>query len=78
MRFLETTLLAYWHLDVAEVGRYISKRMDPNIKVSSWCSILGTYEDHFDFSELDNVIRGARKHNLHLAILWFGAFKNGE
>ncbi|KAF8858332.1 glycoside hydrolase [Acephala macrosclerotiorum] len=34
-------------------------------------------EGKFDFSELDNVIEGARAHGLHLVLLWFGSFKNG-
>jgi beta-galactosidase GanA len=34
-------------------------------------------EDEFNFTELDKVILGARKHGLHLVLLWFGSFKNG-
>lgn len=33
-------------------------------------------EGHFDFTELDACIRGAREHDLHLVLLWFGSFKN--
>lgn len=33
-------------------------------------------EGHFVFSELDKVILGARQHDLHLVLLWFGSFKN--
>jgi beta-galactosidase GanA len=35
-------------------------------------------EDRFDFSELDECLRGARQHGLKLVLLWFGSFKNGE
>lgn len=35
-------------------------------------------EGEFHFEELDKVIEGARKHDLRLVLLWFGAFKNGE
>ncbi|KAM0426569.1 hypothetical protein ACHAPT_008261 [Fusarium lateritium] len=35
-------------------------------------------EGHFDFTELDAVIAGAKKHNLRLIVLWFGSFKNGR
>lgn len=35
-------------------------------------------EGNFDFSVLDKVILGARRHGLHLVLLWFGSFKNGE
>lgn len=35
-------------------------------------------EGKFDFTELDKVILGARDHGLHLILLWFGTWKNGE
>lgn len=31
----------------------------------------------FDFSSVDTTIDGARKHGLHLTLLWFGTWKNG-
>ncbi|WZH48357.1 glycoside hydrolase superfamily [Fusarium acuminatum] len=34
-------------------------------------------EGHFDFSELDRVLEGAREHDMHLVLLWFGTYKNG-
>lgn len=33
-------------------------------------------EDEFDYSELDKVIAGARAHDIHLVLPWFGSFKN--
>ncbi len=33
-------------------------------------------EGKFDFSVLDGVIQGARKHNVRLVLLWFGSWKN--
>jgi beta-galactosidase GanA len=56
------------------------KLVDTNINTVLGCV---TWEDieptegHFDFTELDQVILGARKHGLHLVLLWFGSFKNG-
>lgn len=35
-------------------------------------------EGQFDFKELDKIILGARKHGLHLVLLWFGSYKNGR
>jgi beta-galactosidase GanA len=35
-------------------------------------------ENQFDFSELDEVISGARQHGLHLVLLWFGSYKNAK
>ncbi len=33
-------------------------------------------EGRFDFSNVDGLLKGARAQNLHLVLLWFGAWKN--
>ena len=33
---------------------------------------------HFDFSNVDLLVEGARAHNLHMVLLWFGTWKNGN
>jgi beta-galactosidase GanA len=56
------------------------KLVDTNINTVLGCVTwedIEPVEDHFDFTELDKVILGARKHGLHLVLLWFGSFKNG-
>ncbi len=35
-------------------------------------------EGHFDSSVVDTLLSGAREHNLHLILLWFGTWKNGS
>ena len=32
----------------------------------------------FDFTNVDAVVEGARAHNLHVVLLWFGTWKNGN
>ena len=32
----------------------------------------------FDFSGVDLLVNGAREHHLHLVLLWFGTWKNGQ
>lgn len=32
----------------------------------------------FDFSNVDILLQGARAHHLHLVLLWFGTWKNGQ
>jgi beta-galactosidase GanA len=32
----------------------------------------------FDFANVDQLVDGARNHQLHLVILWFGTWKNGQ
>lgn len=56
------------------------KLVDTNINTVLGCVTwedIEPVEDQFDFTELEKVILGARKHGLHLVLLWFGSFKNG-
>jgi hypothetical protein len=32
----------------------------------------------FDFASVDALVAGAREHHLHLVLLWFGTWKNGQ
>lgn len=32
----------------------------------------------FDFSNVDQIVEGTRAHNLHVILLWFGTWKNGN
>lgn len=41
----------------------------------SW-QLIEPQEDRFDFSTLDALLEGARTHQMHLVLLWFGAWKN--
>ncbi|KAI8665882.1 hypothetical protein NCS57_00811000 [Fusarium keratoplasticum] len=57
----------------------------PNMKENHINTLLGSVtwetieprEGQFDFSELDRVLAGAREHDMHLVLLWFGTYKNG-
>jgi beta-galactosidase GanA len=35
-------------------------------------------EGSFNFTQLDECLRGARQHDIKLVLLWFGSFKNGK
>ncbi|OAL52924.1 glycoside hydrolase [Pyrenochaeta sp. DS3sAY3a] len=56
----------------------------PRMKSEAINTLLGSVsweqvepnEGDFDFSELDKVILRAREYNMHLVLLWFGAYKN--
>lgn len=39
--------------------------------------VIEPKEGQFDFSELDDILAGARLHDMHLVLLWFGTYKNG-
>ncbi|KAI1458967.1 glycoside hydrolase superfamily [Annulohypoxylon moriforme] len=53
---------------------------DANVNTILGCvtwEMIESVEGEYDFSELDKIIQGARKHGLHIVLLWFGSFKNG-
>ncbi len=35
-------------------------------------------EGQFDYTNVDQLVEGARAHNLHVVLLWFGTWKNGN
>ena len=39
---------------------------------------LESQEGRFDFTNVDQIVDGARAHNLRLVFLWFGTWKNGN
>jgi len=43
----------------------------------SW-ELVEPQPEHFDFHLIDSIIHGARRHGLHVVLLWFGTWKNGE
>lgn len=57
------------------------KMVDTNINTllgSVTWEMIEPQEDNFNFSVLDKIILAARKHSMHLVLLWFGSFKNGK
>lgn len=39
---------------------------------------IETEEGHFVFENFDKIVENARKFDLKIIVLWFGAWKNGE
>ncbi|KAF4628038.1 hypothetical protein G7Y89_g10113 [Cudoniella acicularis] len=56
--------------------KLVARHINTVLGCVTWEMVEPT-EGSFDFSVLDSMIKGARKHNLHLTLLWFGSFKNG-
>jgi beta-galactosidase GanA len=54
------------------------KKMNLNTVLAavSW-ELIEPVEGKFDFKLVDGILKGAREHNLHVALLWFGTWKNG-
>ena len=68
------TNLAY--LD-ARWPKLADTKLNSVLAAVSWAQVEPV-EGQFEFSVLDGVIQGARRHNLRLVLLWFGSWKNGH
>ncbi len=57
----------------------VSKNLGANtVEAPVYWEALEPQEGHFDFSQMDALLLGARSHHLHLVLLWFGGWKNGS
>jgi len=62
------------------------KDVFPRMKAQGFNTLLGAVqweqieleEGKFDFDELDKVLEDARANEIHLVLLWFGSYKNGQ
>lgn len=57
------------------VWAQLKKKHLNTILAPVYWELIEPQEGKFDFALVDSMIYGARKQNLHLGILWFGAFK---
>lgn len=53
------------------------RNLNTVLAVITW-ELIEPKEGAFDFTTVDDTIRGARENHLRLVILWFGSWKNGE
>jgi beta-galactosidase GanA len=47
-------------------------------KLQFYWQQVESQESRFDFTNMDQIVKGARDHNLHVVLLWFGTWKNGN
>ncbi|KAJ4305062.1 hypothetical protein N0V90_000592 [Kalmusia sp. IMI 367209] len=58
-------------------SKLVATNVNTTLGAVTW-EMIEPEEGSFDFKELDKVILDARKHDVHLVLLWFGSFKNGR
>jgi beta-galactosidase GanA len=56
--------------------KMVALHLNTALAVVSW-ELLEPEEGRFDFTLVDGLLDGARKHDLRLVLLWFGSWKNG-
>ena len=64
----------------------LMERVWPKLKAAHFNTVLAPVtwelveprEGRFDWRSLDGIIAGARRHGMHLVLLWFGSWKNSQ
>lgn len=48
------------------------------VEIPIYWELIEPQQGQFDFHTIDDIIQGARAHNLRVVLLWFGTWKNGN
>ena len=67
-----------WPSELPQVWQSMSALHANTVEAPVYWEQLEPQPGKFDFSNVDAIVDGARAHNLHVVILWFGTWKNGN
>jgi hypothetical protein len=67
-----------WPSELPQVWDSMAALHANTIEAPVYWEQLEAQEGHFDFTNVDQIVEGARAHNLRLVLLWFGTWKNGN
>jgi hypothetical protein len=67
-----------WPSELPEVWQSMEALHANTVEAPVYWEQLEPQQGRFDFTNVDQVIEGARAHHLHVILLWFGTWKNGN
>jgi Domain of unknown function (DUF5597)/Beta-galactosidase len=67
-----------WPIELPQVWESMAALHANTMEAPVYWEQLEPQEGRFDFTNVDQIVEGARAHNLHLVLLWFGTWKNGN
>ncbi|MDE1177312.1 MAG: DUF5597 domain-containing protein [Edaphobacter sp.] len=67
-----------WPSTMPEVWPSLERMHANTIEAPIYWEQMEPQPNHFDFSSVDMLVQGSRQHGMHLVILWFGTWKNGN
>ena len=67
-----------WPSELPQVWQSMAALHANTVAAPVYWEQLEPTEGKFDFSNVDQIVDGARAHNLHVILLWFGTWKNGN
>ena len=67
-----------WPSELPQVWQSMAALHANTIEAPVYWEQLEPREGQFDYNNVDQLIEGARAHHLHVVLLWFGTWKNGN
>jgi hypothetical protein len=67
-----------WPSELDQVWQSMAALHANTIEAPVYWEQFEPQQGHFDFANVDAIVDGARAHNLHVDLLWFGTWKNGK
>src|SRR5689334_15373556 len=67
-----------WPSELPAVWKSLAELHANTVEAPAYWEQIEPQEGKFNWDNVDAVVKGAREHNLHVVILWFGTWKNGN
>jgi len=67
-----------WPSELPEVWKSLAELHANTVEAPVYWEQIEPQEGKFNWDNVDALVQGAREHNLHVALLWFGTWKNGN
>jgi hypothetical protein len=67
-----------WPSELPQVWQSMATLHANTVEAPVYWEQLEPQQGHFDFTNVDQIVDGALAHNLHVVLLWFGTWKNGN
>lgn len=67
-----------WPSELSQVWESMAALHGNTVEAPVYWEQFESEEGHFDYTNVDQLVQGARAHNLRVVLLWFGTWKNGN
>jgi hypothetical protein len=67
-----------WPSELPRVWKALEELHANTVEAPVYWEQIESQPGVFNWSNVDQVVQGAREHNLHVVLLWFGTWKNGN
>jgi len=67
-----------WPIELPQVSESMAALHANTVEAPIYWEQVEPEEGRFDFNNVDQIVEGARSHNLRVVLLWFGTWKNGN